>query len=941
MPHRIVGRDRELEELEAFLDELAAGPATLVLEGEAGAGKTTLWRAGADAARARGYRVLAAQPAESETALALAGVADLLDGVLEGVLPRLPPPQREALEAALLVAAPGRAADRRTLLTAFLNVARLLASEGPLVLAVDDAQWLDPESVAALEFATRRIATEPVGLLVAVRGTGATVLGAGLTRLPAAERVRCLPVGPLELAALHRLVLDRLGGPLSRPVLRHVHETARGNPFYALELARAALRENASGEELPVPGTLLELAAGRIETLPEATRAALGALAALSQPTLRLAAAYGGEDVLVPAFAAQVLEAAGERIRFTHPLLASAALAAIPTLERRALHSRLAELVEDPEERARHLALAADGPDATVAAALDEAARRARARGAPGVAAGLYEQAQRLTPPDEPDEAAHRAVQAAFHHFESGDAARAEALLDGVIEVLPPGPARAAALTRLARVRSYEDQAAGAELYLRAIGEAAGEPSVLATAHEGVSACLFRLRERLDEAVEHAARAAALAHEQGDDLLAAEAQGSQLLAESLLGRPAAAATAEAALRLQDATTGGRLLAQPLLMVAVHWMWSDELEHAKQTFRELLSRGAEIGDESSLSYVLVLLGQLECVLGELEAAEAHSLEGAALAEQTGQRTVLAYHLGLSGLAVGLRGRVADARAAALRSLELASETGGRPAELTARAALGQLELSLGDPAAAVEWLEPAVVYARAAGFGEPGAMRMVIDLVEALLAMDRNDEAAEVLGWYEAHALRLQRTSALAACLRCRGLLAAATGDVEEGVRRLEVAVATSSRMPIPLDRARTLLGLGSLVGHAVALLLDTTVEVTLPGLFVPGLVAYRPVWTSLGVGAAEVMLVVYASFSVRKRIGTRNWRRLHWATYAIFAAASLHGLGAGTDSSSPIVLALYLTAVGSVAAATAWRFLVPPVSDRHKRSTHATRAGEA
>ena len=139
-----------------------------------------------------------------------------------------------------------------------------------------------------------------------------------------------------------------------------------------------------------------------------------------------------------------------------------------------------------------------------------------------------------------------------------------------------------------------------------------------------------------------------------------------------------------------------------------------------------------------------------------------------------------------------------------------------------------------------------------------------------------------------------------------------------------------------LHRTLAMLGLGALLGHALALVADSTVRVSIPGLFIPGLVSYRPVWTSLGIVAAEAMLLVYASFSMRKRIGTRNWRRLHWATYGIFAAATVHGIGAGTDSSQPWAFALYVTAVGAVAAAATWRFLVPPTSARARRDA-ATR----
>jgi methionine sulfoxide reductase heme-binding subunit len=139
-----------------------------------------------------------------------------------------------------------------------------------------------------------------------------------------------------------------------------------------------------------------------------------------------------------------------------------------------------------------------------------------------------------------------------------------------------------------------------------------------------------------------------------------------------------------------------------------------------------------------------------------------------------------------------------------------------------------------------------------------------------------------------------------------------------------------------LHRVLALIGLGALAGHAAALVLDTTVRVSIPALVVPGLISYRPAWTALGVLSAELMVLVYASFSQRKRIGTKTWRRLHWATYGIFAAATLHGLAAGSDSSRPWALGLYAGAVGAVALATSWRALAPPAPRARRRP--ATRA---
>ena len=136
---------------------------------------------------------------------------------------------------------------------------------------------------------------------------------------------------------------------------------------------------------------------------------------------------------------------------------------------------------------------------------------------------------------------------------------------------------------------------------------------------------------------------------------------------------------------------------------------------------------------------------------------------------------------------------------------------------------------------------------------------------------------------------------------------------------------------IELHRFLALLALGAVGVHGLALTLDKTVPISLQALVVPGAAGYRPFWTGAGVVAAELMLLIYLSFSVRKRIGIRNWRRLHWLTYVIFAAATAHGLASGTDSSQHWAVLLYTSAVGAVVAATAWRAFAPrprPATER-------------
>lgn len=142
-------------------------------------------------------------------------------------------------------------------------------------------------------------------------------------------------------------------------------------------------------------------------------------------------------------------------------------------------------------------------------------------------------------------------------------------------------------------------------------------------------------------------------------------------------------------------------------------------------------------------------------------------------------------------------------------------------------------------------------------------------------------------------------------------------------------------------RFLALLCLGATAIHGVALVLDSTVRIGLAGLLVPGFVPYRPLWVGVGVVAAELMVLVYASFSQRKRIGVKNWRRLHWSTYGIFAALVVHGVMSGTDTRQPWALAIYLGAIGAVVMATAWRMLVPPAKPARRRVITDLEAGSA
>src|SRR5215211_4089608 len=233
----VVGRDQEVAALATYLDARTRLPAVLLLEGEAGIGKTTLWRQGIELARARGYRVLSCRGSVSEAQLSFVALGDLLGDELQEVLPALPRPQAKALAVALLVdEAKESSPDQRAIALAFLGALRVLARSQPLAVASDDVQWLDRPSAFVLEFALRRLRAQALAFLLTLRKDDSTLVPLDLDRVVGEQRLSRLGVGPLSPGALQRLLGAELGLVLSRPKLRRLRELSGGNPMFALEL---------------------------------------------------------------------------------------------------------------------------------------------------------------------------------------------------------------------------------------------------------------------------------------------------------------------------------------------------------------------------------------------------------------------------------------------------------------------------------------------------------------------------------------------------------------------------------------------------------------------------------------------------------------------------------------------------------------------------------
>jgi DNA-binding CsgD family transcriptional regulator len=815
-PGRIIERGRELAAVDEFVSSVGAGATTLVLEGEAGVGKSTLWRAGVRAAAEVGMRVLETQPVEAEARFAFAGLGDLLGGSLEAVLPALPVPQADALRVALLLERSSESPPgERVIAAGVLGALRALSVEEPALIAIDDAQWLDSPSALVLAYAWRRLRDERVGWLV-TRRTGEP-MPAPLADLDSSGRLR---VEPFDLVAMHHLLEDRLGVRLSRPLLRRVHEVAAGNAFFAVELGRALQRRDlirALPGTLPVPNELRVLLAERLAELPMRTREALATAAALARPTLAfISADAGGPGALKPAFAARIVELDGDRLRFTHPLLASAAYEALDTLARRELHARLAAVVEGEEERARHLALATDAPDEEVAAALEAAAAQARAGGAHAAAAELCELAKELTPPDRLAAAHRRLVAAARGWFTSGDPARYRELLDEALLSARSDSERAEVLTFLADVElNSGDQIRSTHYARRAVASASGaDEQVQALAAQQLAGTLMFIRQDLPEAVELCATAAELAGRARVPGLELAALGVKGAIEMLLGRREAAATFAAVSELDAAPHDWRVLSARRFYLAHYLLLTDQVTEASALLRECLQDGVALGDEISVGLVQGYLALSEFLAGRWPQAMETATSGFEVAVQAAQTPHQALSLAVRALVHACRGEAAEARADTARMLALAGDRGLEAARTHALWAVALLALAQGQPEETVRALGAHRERMLDAGIGEPGAIRSVPDEIEALVLLGRVEEARTLLDWLEAQGRALDRASALATAGRCRALLQAHEGDLDSALDSLAAALAQHERLEMPFERARTLLVLGAVQRRA-------------------------------------------------------------------------------------------------------------------------------
>jgi ATP/maltotriose-dependent transcriptional regulator MalT len=811
---RVVSRSAEVREVGEFLAAASGEPSALLLEGEAGIGKTTLWLAAVAQARERGFRVLSARPAATESVLAHAALADLLGGVDATVWAGLPDPQCRAVERVLLRANDdGVATDQHAVAAGFLSIVEGLAGQTPVLLAIDDLQWLDVSSVNVLSFAVRRLSGR-VGVLGAVRTEPGSGTAGGWLQVLRPDAVRRITVGPLSLGGLHAVLAERLGRSFSRPTMAQIHQICGGNPFYALELARV-IDDESTGVS-PLPGTLAELVRARVGSLDAEIGEVLLAAACLPDATVQLVACATGYETdrvvgcLEDAERHGIIGFEGQRLRFSHPLLARGVYTDADPARRRGMHRRLAGIVEHPELAARHLALAATSADPQTVAALDAAAKSARNRGAPAAAAELVELAVGLG-----GDTPKRRIRLAGCLFDAGDLGRARRLLEDVIDGLEPGVRRATALNLLALVRLSDDNFLGG---IGALEQALAEAGDNLGLRVEMSVMLSWLQLHAGRAVAAAASiedAVTGAEQLGVPRLQSQALSCRSVVGFLRGDGLDVPGLRRALDLEERPEGVPVPFWPRMHHAMLLGWVGLLTEAGGQMASIREDCLAHGAESTVVYVAFHLALIEIWRGNLTDATAVTQDAVERAQQLGADASLSAVLAMRATLAAYTGRVDEARRDAEMALAASQRGGAVLMEAWVLATLGFVEVSAGNYDAALTALAPALSRVAAA----PAATEIFVasfipDAVEALIAVGRVDDAEPLIDMLESNGARLDRPWMLAVGARCRAMMWAARGDLDAAGAAAQQAMVEHDRLPMPFERARTQLLLGQIQRRA-------------------------------------------------------------------------------------------------------------------------------
>lgn len=808
----VVDRPSEFRAVTEFLASAQQTPSALVIEGEAGAGKTTVWLNGVAEARELGFTVLTARAAQAETALAYAAVADLLGGVDPEIIDSLPEVQRLAVDRVLLRAeSGGPGTDQGAVAAAFTETVKRLSADAPVLVAIDDVQWLDPSSQAVVAFAARQFRGR-VGLLVTERAEHEGPGASEWLRLAESVRPARVHIGPLSLGALHAMIQKRLGRSFPRPTMVRITEISGGNPFYALELARAI---EAGGSQTALPGTLAELMRRRIGRLDPDTQVLLLAAAAAAGPTVEQLARVTDNTV------ERTLELLGEArdkgiitidgegdaatVAFSHPLLARSVYTDARPAARRAMHRALAEVVPLQESRARHMALAAASADPKTLEELDIAAASAWARGAPAAAAELLELAIGLG-----GDTPLRRIYAADHYLHAGDLARAEQLLEGLTDRVPSGMYRAMALNLLANMRIHNNSFTQAvEMLQEALDNDEGHREVR------VRTLLLLSYARLNSgefgpALQSVERAAAYAEDIGIDDLTSQVLAVRATIGCMSGRGVDLASVRRALALEDPNSEAPIAFRAGANYALILSWLGQLDEAAERLTAVRRHCEERGAETDLIFVAVFSALTEIWRGRYREARELADETVQRAQQLGGEHLRVIAKTMQAAVAAYLGEEERTRSVAQAAIDLAQACGSPRLADWAAVSLGFLEVSLGNNERALEVLAPLLERFPFLPGTEIITVGYIPDAVEALVALGRVDEATPMIEALETNGQMVDRPWMLAMGARCRSLWLAARGEVPAALEKAQEALRQHERLPMPFERARTLLLVGQL-----------------------------------------------------------------------------------------------------------------------------------
>ena len=506
-----------------------------------------------------------------------------------------------------------------------------------------------------------------------------------------------------------------------------------------------------------MPADLRGVLSARLGVLPDDVQGVLLAASCLRSPTTTMLERADGpvaRSALQAAAVEGVVELEGARVRFTHPLLASAIYSGAPPDRRREAHRRLSGVVPNVEERARHLALSAEGPDEDAAAILSQAARAAAARGAPAAAAELAELAATLTPLDQAPARWRRRADAGDYLFRAGDTARARRYLEELAEEMPAGAARAEALLVLAEVLLYD---AGDPVAVPVLEQALDEASADRLLQARIHISLARTCDLLYSA-RHADAALALAEQAGDPGLTGAAMVHKMYTDFMVGRGLNLELGDRAMDLEREGRPSRVEERAATWVGLCLVRADRFDEARRLLERMLQAAREEGDDSSLANLLAYMADLECWAGNWQRAERYAAECWEAGQQVEHRVWRVMTFFARALIDAQLGRLDAARAAAEEGLSVAAAGQDAWAVMLLNGVLGFAELSAGNLEAAEASLSSAADLADRISLAEPAAWRFHANQAEAVIGLgdlDRAEGLVERLeGWGHSHRTRM-------------------------------------------------------------------------------------------------------------------------------------------------------------------------------------------